>query len=63
MALKSVGVTAGASAPDVLVQEVVAKLRRSERKSSSSVMDGIAENVKFRLPPQLEGQRPAPRAK
>jgi len=49
----SVGVTAGASAPDVLVQEVVAKLR-DLKQISLSVMEGIAENVKFRLPPQLE---------
>ncbi|HET6158530.1 MAG TPA: 4-hydroxy-3-methylbut-2-enyl diphosphate reductase [Dongiaceae bacterium] len=51
--VKSVGVTAGASAPDVLVQEVVAKLR-DLKQISLSVMEGIAENVKFRLPPQLD---------
>ncbi len=51
--VKSVGITAGASAPDVLVQEVVAKLR-DLKQISLSVMEGIAENVKFRLPPQLE---------
>jgi 4-hydroxy-3-methylbut-2-enyl diphosphate reductase len=51
--VQSVGVTAGASAPDVLVQEVVAKLR-DLNQISLSVMEGIAENVKFRLPPQLE---------
>ena len=51
--VQSVGVTAGASAPDVLVQEVVAKLR-DLKQISLSVMEGIAENVKFRLPPQLE---------
>jgi 4-hydroxy-3-methylbut-2-enyl diphosphate reductase len=53
--VKSVGVTAGASAPDVLVQEVVAKLR-DLKQISLSVMEGIAENVKFRLPPQLEAK-------
>jgi 4-hydroxy-3-methylbut-2-enyl diphosphate reductase len=53
--VQSVGVTAGASAPDVLVQEVVAKLR-DLKQISLSVMEGIAENVKFRLPPQLEAQ-------
>jgi 4-hydroxy-3-methylbut-2-en-1-yl diphosphate reductase len=51
--VKSVGITAGASAPDVLVQEVVAKLR-DLKQIHLSVMEGIAENVKFRLPPQLE---------
>ena len=49
----SVGVTAGASAPDVLVQEVVTKLQNLN-PVQLSVMEGIAENVKFRLPPQLE---------
>ncbi len=51
--VKSVGVTAGASAPDVLVQEVVTKLQHL-KQVQLSVMEGIAENVKFRLPPQLE---------
>ena len=51
--VKSVGVTAGASAPDVLVQEVVTKLQQL-KQVQLSVMEGIAENVKFRLPPQLE---------
>ncbi len=51
--VRSVGITAGASAPDVLVQEVVAKLQ-DLKQISLSVMEGIAENVKFRLPPQLE---------
>jgi 4-hydroxy-3-methylbut-2-enyl diphosphate reductase len=53
--LGSVGVTAGASAPDVLVQEVVAKLQQLNQVQLS-FMEGIAENVKFRLPPQLEAQ-------
>jgi 4-hydroxy-3-methylbut-2-enyl diphosphate reductase len=51
--VKSVGITAGASAPDVLVQEVVARLQELQQ-INLSFMEGIAENVKFRLPPQLE---------
>jgi 4-hydroxy-3-methylbut-2-enyl diphosphate reductase len=57
----SVGVTAGASAPDVLVQEVVAKLQQLNQVQLS-FMEGIAENVKFRLPPQLEVKDRAPAA-
>ena len=53
----SVGITAGASAPDILVQEVVAKLRALS-DISLQVMDGIAENVKFRLPAQLHDRVP-----
>ena len=60
--VKSVGVTAGASAPDVLVQEVVTKLQRL-KDVQLSVMEGIAENVKFRLPPQLEVKDRAAAAK
>jgi 4-hydroxy-3-methylbut-2-enyl diphosphate reductase len=60
--VKSVGVTAGASAPDVLVQEVVAKLQQLNQVQLS-FMEGIAENVKFRLPPQLEVKDRAPAAK
>ncbi len=59
--VRSVGVTAGASAPDVLVQEVVAKLQQLNQVQLS-FMEGIAENVKFRLPPQLEVKDRAPSA-
>ncbi len=53
----SIGITAGASAPDILVQEVVEKLRALSG-ISLHVMDGIAENVKFRLPAQLNDRVP-----
>jgi len=44
-----VGLTAGASAPDVLVQEVIARLREFGALSIRR-MDGVAENVHFPLP-------------
>ncbi|MHB1175664.1 MAG: 4-hydroxy-3-methylbut-2-enyl diphosphate reductase [Sulfuriferula sp.] len=47
-----IGVTAGASAPDVLVQEVIARLR-SLGVENISEMDGIAESVVFPLPKGL----------
>ena len=44
-----VGLTAGASAPDVLVQEVISRLREFGALSIRK-MDGVVENVRFPLP-------------
>ena len=49
---KSVGITAGASTPEELVQELIAKLRE-HADLQVSTMDGIIENVRFSLPPAL----------
>jgi len=51
-AASAIGVTAGASAPEVLVQEVTAKL---EKLYGASVIqnDGHTENVSFQLPKEL----------
>ena len=49
---KTVGVTAGASAPEVLVQEVVNRLR-TLGANSVSTLDGIPERVTFPLPKGL----------
>jgi 4-hydroxy-3-methylbut-2-enyl diphosphate reductase len=50
--VKTVGVTAGASAPETLVQETIAKLR-SIRNVSVETLDGVRENVHFKLPAEL----------
>jgi 4-hydroxy-3-methylbut-2-enyl diphosphate reductase len=47
-----VGVTAGASAPEVLVEDVIQALMRFE-PSEVSNLDGLKENVSFRLPAGL----------
>jgi 4-hydroxy-3-methylbut-2-enyl diphosphate reductase len=47
-----VGVTAGASAPEVLVDDVVRALMRMA-PSELSILDGPKENVSFRLPAEL----------
>ncbi len=47
-----VGVTAGASAPEVVVEEVVRTLMRIKPSEVSS-LDGPSENVSFRLPAEL----------
>ncbi|MCA1941937.1 MAG: 4-hydroxy-3-methylbut-2-enyl diphosphate reductase [Caenispirillum bisanense] len=53
-----VGVTAGASAPEVLVDGVLDALRAIE-PIEVSVLDGVEETVRFRLPRELEDVRPA----
>ena len=50
--VESVGVTAGASAPELLVQGVIEGLRQFGEVEIST-MAGVAEDVQFRLPPQL----------
>ena len=47
-----VGVTAGASAPDVLVDSVIEALRRI-RPVDISTLPGIEEKIQFKLPPEL----------
>lgn len=56
----TVGVTAGASAPETLVQETIAKLR-SIRDVSVETLDGVRENVHFKLPSEL-ADVPRPKA-
>jgi len=48
----SVGITAGASAPDVLVEALVEKLREAT-DIELEVLPGVTENVRFRMPAQL----------
>ena len=50
--VETVGVTAGASAPEVLVEDVIAALRRLGT-AEVSVLPGRQEKIEFRLPPEL----------
>jgi 4-hydroxy-3-methylbut-2-enyl diphosphate reductase len=50
-----VGLTAGASAPDILVQQVIARLRELGATAIRK-LDGVVESVKFPLPRGL-GER------
>ena len=54
-----IGVTAGASAPEVLVQAVIDRLKEIGARSVRK-LEGIEENVTFPLPKGLGGVRPAP---
>jgi 4-hydroxy-3-methylbut-2-enyl diphosphate reductase len=49
---RTVGITAGASAPEVLVDDVIAALKRIG-PVSVSVLPGREENIEFRLPAEL----------
>src|SRR5690606_22571227 len=51
--VRSVGVTAGASAPEILVQQVVAKLQ-GLGATLPEELPGEVENVRFSLPKALQ---------
>ena len=48
----TIGITAGASTPEELVQDLIEKLREYDELEIST-MDGISENVRFSLPVSL----------
>jgi 4-hydroxy-3-methylbut-2-enyl diphosphate reductase len=50
---KKIGITAGASAPEVLLERVIDRLGEIANISVST-MDGVNENVKFKIPTELE---------
>jgi len=52
---RSIGITAGASAPDTLVTELIETLRRYA-DIEVSALPGVDENVRFRLPPELSAR-------
>ena len=58
---RCIGVTAGASAPEVLVREVVARLR-ALGAARVEELDGVVEDVVFALPRELERDAPERRA-
>ncbi len=55
--IQAVGLTAGASAPDELVDSVIAALRKLGAVRVSQ-LDGVEENLEFGLPRELRSQRP-----
>jgi 4-hydroxy-3-methylbut-2-enyl diphosphate reductase len=50
--IRTLGITAGASAPELLVQDLIRKLEH-HFVVQVETLAGIAENVHFRLPPEL----------
>jgi 4-hydroxy-3-methylbut-2-enyl diphosphate reductase len=57
-----IGVTAGASAPEVLVEDVLEALQKIE-PIEVTTLPGREENIEFRLPPELADMNGARRAK
>lgn len=58
----AIGITAGASAPEVLVQSVIERIGLI-RRTNVRILDGAQENIKFKLPPEVTGKnllRPTP---
>jgi 4-hydroxy-3-methylbut-2-enyl diphosphate reductase len=55
--VSAVGITAGASAPDELVEDVIAALARL-RPIDVSQLDGVEENIEFSLPAELRNVTP-----
>ena len=59
--VRVVGLTAGASAPEVLVEDVIDALGRIAPVEVST-LDGIEESVRFRLPVELSDEKLAPQS-
>ena len=51
--IKTIGITAGASAPEVLLEKVLERLQQIT-KINIRTMEGVNENVKFKLPEELD---------
>ncbi len=49
----TIGITAGASAPEVLVQEVISALKQKYNIEHVKVLEGIEENISFSMPREL----------
>lgn len=54
---QSIGITAGASAPEHLVQEVIHALQTLYPAARVQTMEGILENTRFKLPPEALEKR------
>lgn len=49
---QTIGITAGASAPEILVQDVIHYIQ-SQSDATVTIMDGKEENIKFKLPKEV----------
>lgn len=55
--INNIGITAGASAPEILVQEVIEEIKKiSSSKVTVSDMNGIEENILFALPKKVRNK-------
>jgi 4-hydroxy-3-methylbut-2-enyl diphosphate reductase len=50
---KNIGITAGASAPEILVNNIINYIKKLYNKAEVKSLDGIIENLKFKLPSEV----------
>jgi 4-hydroxy-3-methylbut-2-enyl diphosphate reductase len=50
---KNIGITAGASAPEILVNNIINYIKKLYNKAEEKSLDGIIENLKFKLPSEV----------
>jgi len=50
---KNIGITAGASAPEILVNNIINYIKKLYNKAEVKTLDGIIENLKFKLPSEV----------
>ncbi len=50
---ENIGITAGASAPEILVEQVIDRLRENSPDATITTMDGKIEKTKFKLPKEV----------
>lgn len=55
--VNKVGLTAGASAPELLVKQVIDYIKNNHQGSEVKTMEGIIENITFRLPKVLRKRK------
>lgn len=51
--IKRIGVTAGASAPELLVDKVIERLQTLRSDAVVTTLEGVNENTRFKLPPEV----------
>lgn len=51
--VKNIGITAGASAPEILVNNIINYIKKLYNKAEVKSLDGIIENLKFKLPSEV----------
>ncbi|XBC39360.1 MAG: 4-hydroxy-3-methylbut-2-enyl diphosphate reductase [Buchnera aphidicola (Nurudea shiraii)] len=52
--VESIGITAGASTPNTIIEKVIQKINNKNKKNKIQEMVGIQENIKFHLPKDLK---------
>ena len=50
----NIGITAGASTPEVLMDDLIGKLKNKYEISDIDTIEGIHEKVEFKLPEQIK---------